>query len=479
MMGACLGSSAPGSAGETPAGQASPAGQTALRPGLTPPSAPTAPPPRAIQRPTGAASPVAPAPGTAAPALARSPSPAALAPRGASPAATAGQTASPAASPVPPVAAPPPRQAPTVDPAREVFDPSSVRVSLQPVGSGFSQPLLVTQAGDGSDRLFILEKIGRVRLADGSVFLDIRDRVIAPPLMSYEREQGLLGLAFHPNFVENGYLYVHYNDLDGNHVISRFQTDGDGWPDPASETVLLTQEQLETNFNGGTIAFGPDGYLYIAMGTGGTAVDLQWQAQDLGSLMGKILRIDVDGGDPYGIPWDNPFVDVPDARAEVWAYGLRNPWRFAFDRATGDLYIGGPGEFQREWINFQAAETPPGVNFGWPILEGTICWRQQTCDTTGLDLPILEYETYEGGNCVVIGGNVYRGPSYPSLDGAYLFGDFCSGRIWAAGRDAAGVWGTAEVARLNGLISSFGEDEAGEVYVTDIQRGNVYRIVAR
>ncbi|MBI3978206.1 MAG: PQQ-dependent sugar dehydrogenase, partial [Chloroflexi bacterium] len=354
-----------------------------------------------------------------------------------------------------------------------------VVLGVERVADGFTQPLFVGHAGDGSGRIFVVEKTGRIRLADGTIFLDLGDRVTAPPLFSYEREQGLLGLAFHPRFAANGFFYVHYNDRRGDHVVSRLSVGPDGRGDPKSEKVLLTQRQPETNFNGGMLAFGPDGYLYIGLGTGGASVNLQANAQDLGTLLGKILRIDVDGGDPYAIPPDNPFRRQPGARPEVWAYGLRNPWRFAFDRATGDLYIGGPGEFKREWVHFVPAGTPGGRNFGWPILEGSICWRVATCDRRGLELPVVEYPTYEGGNCVVIGGSIYRGRQYPLLRGAYLYGDFCTGRIWAAARNAAGAWSTTELFRLSGLISSFGEDEAGELYVADIHNGAVYRLVAR
>lgn len=377
-----------------------------------------------------------------------------------------------------PAATEAPRTQPTAPPAPVTnFDPARVRLSIETAGSGFTDPLFVTDAGDGSGRVFVLEKVGRIRLLDGTTFLNINDRVLSPAVSSYEREQGLLGLAFHPRFETNGFFYVHYNDKQGNHVLSRFSV-ANNVGNPASEKILLLQEQPETNFNGGMIAFGADGYLYMGLGTGGTAVELQHKAQDLSSLLGKILRIDVDRGDPYAIPADNPFVRRAGARGEVWAYGLRNPWRFSFDRVTRDLYIGGPGEFKREWVNFQPASAPPGQNFGWPILEGTICWRQNSCDRTGLPLPIIEYNTYEDGNCVVIGGYVYRGQKYPLLQGAYLYGDFCSGRVWAAWRNAAGAWQTAEVLRIATLISSFGEDEAGELYVTGIQNGNVYRITA-
>lgn len=361
------------------------------------------------------------------------------------------------------------------------FNPDGVTVSVENVGSGFTQPAFVTHAGDDSGRIFILEKVGTIKPLDGTMFLDIRDRVIQTGVFGYEHEQGMLGVAFHPLYAENGFLYVHYSDLNGDHVISRFSTGPDGVADPNSESILLTLDQPEVNFHGGQLLFGTDGYLYIGLGTGGSAVELQYNSQDLGSLYGKILRIDVDSGDPYGIPADNPFVDDPDARPEVWAYGLRNPWRFSFDRATNDLYIGGPGQFTEEWVNYQPADTPAGQNFGWPMYEGSQCWDEWEgpCDPTGLVPPILTYPTYDDGNCVVIGGNVYRGPEFPALQGAYFFGDFCSGRVWTGWQDDAGAWQMTEMLRLPGpgLISSFGEDEAGEVYVCDIVNGVIYRFV--
>ena len=377
-------------------------------------------------------------------------------------------TASPAVPATPAAPSPPP-----------VFNVSGVRVRVEQVGSGFSQPLFVTGAHDGSGRVFVLEKTGRIRLLDGSVFLDLSDRVTAPSVNSYEREQGLLGLAFHPRFATNGFLYVHYNDRRGNHVISRFGRGASGRGDPASEKVLLRQDQPEVNFNGGMLTFGADGYLYIGLGTGGTKDELQDNAQNPGSLLGKILRIDVDRGEPYGIPADNPFINRQGARPEVWAIGLRNPYRFAFDRATGDLYIGGPGEFKREWIHFYPRGQAGGKNFGWPFFEGDVCRNTPAgCTGANLEKPIITYPTYENGNCVVIGGYVYRGQRSPALNGAYLYGDFCSGRIWIAGRNAAGAWQTAEATTIASLLSSFGEDDAGEVYVTDIGKGVIYRIAA-
>jgi glucose/arabinose dehydrogenase len=389
-------------------------------------------------------------------------------------------TVPPTTTPTPPTpdetaTAPPP---PPVD--LPVFDAQRVTLGVERVAGGFNQPVYVTHAGDGSGQLYVMEKVGSIRFLDGSMFLDIRDRVIDTGVFSYEREQGLLGMAFHPNFAQNGMFYVHYNDRSGQHIFSRFTVGASGVADPNSERVFLSYHQPEVNFNGGMLEFGPDGYLYIGLGTGGTAVELQNNSQDLSTLLGKILRIDVDGGEPYAIPPDNPFVGVPGAREEIWLLGLRNPYRFSFDRATNDLYIGGPGHFRREWIEFKRGDAGGGLNFGWPVLEGSICWvdYQGPCATDGFELPIAEYETYVDGNCVVISGYVYRGQRFPLLQGAFLFGDFCSGRVWTVAPNAQGQWVQTEMMRAGVMISSFGEDEVGEVYITDIDGGGIYRITA-
>lgn len=365
----------------------------------------------------------------------------------------------------------------TPPPAR--FNPDAVSISYETVGSGFEQPVLVTHA---NGVVYVLEKTGTVKRLDGTMVLDIRDRVVQTEVYGYEHEQGMLGLAFHPDFASNGYLYVHYNDVDGAHVYSRFTVGPDGLADRNSESVVLAYPQPEVNFQGGMLLFGSDGYLYIGTGTGGTAIDLQFQAQDLGSIYGKILRIDVDGGDPYAIPPDNPFIGTDGALAEIWAYGLRNPWRFSFDRGTGDLYIGGPGQFTEEWIDFLPASEPAGQNFGWPIYEGSQCWPDwppdmpSQCEPDGFRMPILTYPTHVDGNCVVIGGYVNREAGAPQLNGAYFFGDFCSGNVWAGWQDSGGVWQMQHVFQIPGMVSSFGEDSAGAVYITDILGGEIYRI---
>lgn len=351
-------------------------------------------------------------------------------------------------------------------------------LSLVEVAGGFDQPVLVTHAGDGSGRTFVLEKTGTVRLLDGSPYLDIIDRVMSFDLLSNEHELGLLGLAFHPDFSNNRYFFVHYIDGNQDHVISRFVEGASGVGDPASEMILFTYPQPDVNFAGGMLTFGTDGFLYIGMGTGTPDDPSQVVAQGLDNFYGKILRIAVGDFEPYGIPSDNPFVGVDGARPEVWAYGLRNPWRFSFDRETNDLYIGGPGEFRKEWINFTAGGNAGGLNFGWPIIEGDECWEASPlpCDTDGLELPIITYPTYIDGNCVIIGGHVYRGSQSPDLDGVYLYGDYCSGRIWGAGRDANGAWQTTQLLDTDQLLTSFGEDEAGELYVIGGFNGTVFRV---
>ncbi|HUG13912.1 MAG TPA: PQQ-dependent sugar dehydrogenase [Thermomicrobiales bacterium] len=356
-----------------------------------------------------------------------------------------------------------------------------IQLALDEVGTGFDQPVFVTHAGDSSGRVFVLEKTGAIRLLDGALYLDISDRVLFYELLSNEHELGLLGLAFHPDFETNRYFFAHYIDKSQNHVISRFEEGPGGVADPASELIMFTYPQPDINFAGGMLAFGTDGFLYIGLGTATPDDPSQVVAQQLDNFYGKILRIAAGDFEPYGIPGDNPFVGVEGARPEVWAYGLRNPWRFSFDRQTNDLYIGGPGEFRKEWINFTAGGDAGGLNFGWPIIEGDECWEFSPlpCDLSGLELPIISYDTYGDGNCVVIGGFVYRGSQHPSLDGVYLYGDYCSGRIWGAGRDDDGVWQTRELLDTDLLITSFGEDEAGELYVTGGFNGAIYRVQAQ
>jgi glucose/arabinose dehydrogenase len=302
-------------------------------------------------------------------------------------------------------------------------------VGLQPVASGLERPVGIANAGDGSGRLFILEQVGRIRIVrDGellsSPFLDISGRV-----GSSASEQGLLGLAFHPGYAENGLFFVNYTDQQGDTVVARFSVSADpNRADPASEAQILTLPQPAGNHNGGHLAFGPDGYLYVGTGDGGGAGDQYGNGQNGGTLLGAMLRLDVDGAQPYLIPAGNPFVDNPAVRDEIWALGLRNPWRYSFDRLTGDLYIADVGQNQYEEVNYQPADAPGGLNYGWPIMEGMHCFpADRDCARAGLTQPVVEYQHAQG--CSVTGGYVYRGQEFPALTGIYLFGDFCSGRI--------------------------------------------------
>jgi glucose/arabinose dehydrogenase len=349
-----------------------------------------------------------------------------------------------------------------------------LQLELALISDEATQPTGLTHAGDGSGRLFVLEKRGTIRIIRdraliGAAFLDITDRV-----GSSGSEQGLLGIAFHPHYEENGFFYINYTDRSGDTVIARYSAPDGDQADPNSEHVLLRQDQPASNHNGGALAFGPDGYLYIGLGDGGLANDAFGNGQNGQSWLAKILRIDVDGGDPYAIPPDNPFVGEDGFADEIWAYGLRNPWRFSFDRATGDLYIGDVGQGAYEEIDFQPAGSEGGENYGWPIMEGMHCFRSDSCEQEGLTLPIVEYD--HGSGCSVTGGYVYRGEAFPSLAGVYFFGDYCSGLIWGLAVDN-GEWQVAQLLDAGIQLSSFGEDESGELYVTDLG-GAVYQISA-
>jgi glucose/arabinose dehydrogenase len=354
--------------------------------------------------------------------------------------------------------------------------PAFSAITLTPVVSGFAQPVGVTHAGDGSGRQFVLEQAGRVRIVRDGVllpvpFLDISDRVLAGG------ERGLLGLAFPPDFAGKGYFYVDYTRIpDGATVVSRFRLSPD--PDIAlttGEEVLLLVEQPFENHNAGQLAFGPDGFLYIALGDGGSAGDPFGNGQNRATLLGNILRIDVESGIvPYAIPADNPFVGEPNVLNEIWAFGLRNPWRFSFDRLTGDLYIADVGQNLVEEVNFQAAASTGGENYGWNIMEGTSCFLSPACDRTGLTLPVAEYR-HGAGDCSVTGGFVYRGAEHPALQGIYFYADFCTGRLWGLRRNGA-AWENQLLLDTALQISSFGEDEAGNLYLADFGVGDIYKI---
>ncbi len=350
-------------------------------------------------------------------------------------------------------------------------------IGLEPVAEGLTQPLAVVDAGDGSGRLFVVEKPGTIRIVqDGAVlpepFLDITDRVGDGGF-----EQGLLGLAFAPNYADSGLFYVDYTDEGGNTMVSRFAVSEDpNVADPASEQAILRQEQPYPNHNGGQLAFGPDNYLYIGLGDGGSGGDPQGNGQSLDTWLGKILRIEVDPqyvpeGQTYAIPEDNPFIDQEGALPEIWAYGLRNPWRFSFDRETGDLWIADVGQNEIEEIDI-APVGEGGLNFGWNVTEGTQCYLEDGCDTAPFTLPVMEY-THDFG-CSVTGGFVYRGEDMPDLQGAYLFGDFCTGTIWSGTSSDGETWTMSDPVDTGLGLSAFGEDSDGNLYVTDLNGGGVY-----
>ncbi len=350
-------------------------------------------------------------------------------------------------------------------------------INLVPVANGFVKPVYLTHAGD--DRLFLVEQDGTIRIIqDGAIlpqpFLNI-DSLVG----STESEQGLLSMAFHPEYGENGRFFIYYTDNNGGTVVARYQvsTDDPNQADPNSALVLLTLPQPYGNHNGGQLKFGPDGYLYVGLGDGGSANDPLLAGQDKSVLLGKLLRLDVDFNESgYAVPAANPFVNDEGARNEIWAYGLRNPWRFSFDRLTGDLYIADVGQNIWEEIDFQPAGSTGGENYGWNIMEGTHCFQTETCDQTGLIPPVIDYQ-HGDGSCSVTGGYVYRGQQYLSLYGNYFYGDYCSGKVWSLLRQPDGAWVNNQVFRLQGLfISSFGEDVNGELYLLSYGDGVVYQI---
>lgn len=352
--------------------------------------------------------------------------------------------------------------------------PNPSLLTWQLVTDGLQQPIGLFNAADGSERLFILEQAGRILILQAgellpNVYLDIRDRV-----GSQGFEQGLLGLAFHPQYAENGYYFVNYTDRQGDTVIARFTVDAQtpNFTDPATEKILLRVGQPFANHNGGMLAFGPEGYLYIGLGDGGSAGDPQGNGQSLDSLLGKILRLDVDQGDPYTIPAGNSFVQGK-ALPEIWAYGLRNPWRFTFDSLTGDLLIADVGQNQWEEINFLPSDSAAGANFGWNFFEASMPFSAQVTDPTAMIFPVFEYSHAQG--CSVTGGYTYRGEQIPELYGVYLFGDYCSGNIWGLVRDSQNSWQSDLLFENQGSITSFGVDEQGEVYLL-LFSGQVYRL---
>jgi glucose/arabinose dehydrogenase len=355
-----------------------------------------------------------------------------------------------------------------------------VPVGLEQVASGLAFPLYLTTPPGEAARLFIVEKGGAIRIVkNGSLlptpFLNLSDRV------STGGEQGLLGLAFDPQYSSTGRFVVHYTDVQGNTRVSIFHVSGDpDVADGASEQVVLTAQQPFENHNGGQIAFGPDGFLYLGLGDGGSGGDPQGRGQDLSDLLGSILRVDVQGGSGYTVPPDNPFVGRSGAAPEVWSYGLRNPWRFSFDRSTGDLYIADVGQSAWEEVDVAPAAEggAKGLNFGWNLMEGNHCYATNPCTQFGLTLPVLEYSHDQG--CSITGGYVYRGGAIPDLQGHYFYADFCEGWIRSFRYHDGRATDQADWPSLRpgGGVPSFGEDAAGELYVLSTN-GGIYRIVPR
>ncbi len=379
-----------------------------------------------------------------------------------------------------PTAHPTPRPSPTTQ--------SAAVTPLQPVGVspafpnlGFERLTNLAQPSGEDNLLFVTEQAGIIQgfvndptVAESFVFLDITNRV-----STKGNEEGLLGMAFDPDYSENGRFYVYYSASNPRRsVLSRFHAPSNDTDsaDADNEVIIMEIPQPYSNHNGGQLAFGPDGYLYVGLGDGGSAGDPKSNGQDLGTLLGSVLRIDVSRETDrpgYGIPNDNPFSGVEGARGEIWAYGLRNPWRFSFDRETGELWLGDVG--QHLWEEIDLIEK--GGNYGWNVMEGEHCFRPKTgCDTAGLEPPVFEYGSEEG--CSVIGGYVYRGNGLPSLWGAYVYADYCSGSIWALRQEDGSVTDQRLIGRLGRQITSFGQDREGNLYVLT-QNSGIYELVER
>ncbi|MBI4785734.1 MAG: PQQ-dependent sugar dehydrogenase [Chloroflexi bacterium] len=387
-------------------------------------------------------------------------------------------------------------------------------ITLTPFAQGASQPTYVTHAGDNSGRLFVVERAGRIRIFRNGSFLSTPFLDITSRVQSASSEQGLLSVAFPPGYASKGSFYVNYTSRAGvgDTVIARYRLTGNAdVADPDSEEVVLTMVQPQVNHNGGQLQFGPDGYLYIGMGDGGGGGDQHGtigNAQDPSALLGKILRINVEPTSPnpgspppgsffiylpiisksggsfftYSIPPTNPYTQTVGYRGEIWALGVRNPWRFSFDRQTGDLYIGDVGQNAWEEVNFQPGTSTGGENYGWRILEGNHCYNPPTgcAPPARYSAPVAEYAN-AASECSVTGGYVYRGPGNPAMRGFYFYGDFCSGRIWGLKRDGNDAWQAQELGvqpPISINISSFGEDQAGNLYVADFSSGTIYMITS-
>jgi glucose/arabinose dehydrogenase len=367
-----------------------------------------------------------------------------------------------------------PAATPPVSVEPSAFVPGNVHLTFARIARGLSKPVFITHSGDNNGRLFVVEQTGRIRVIRKGVlqsrpFLDLRSKI------STGGERGLLGLAFHPDYSWNRKFYVNYTDRNGNTVVEQYLRSATNASVAVPTAKLIIRiAQPYSNHNGGMLAFGPDRYLYIGMGDGGSSGDPGNRAQNLNSLLGKMLRLSVDTRYPYLVPPTNPYVGRT-GHDLIWSSGLRNPWRFSFDRQTGDLWIGDVGQQRYEEIDrSKAPNAGRGLNYGWRVMEGNRCYNPSTgCNTSGKTLPITVYGHSQG--CSVTGGYVYRGATYPDLRGVYLFGDFCSGRVW--GIDAAGPNAQTPVQLFDTAanITSFGEDQAGNLYLVD-HAGDIWLI---
>lgn len=407
------------------------------------------------------------------------------------PASPSDSATSPAIPTVPPAISAPTLGVPTAAPVEETAPaaaptqpapafPDPARFVWQPVVSGLERPLTLVASQDGTGRLFVVEQTGKIHIIQNDSlrpqpFLDLSATV--SQLNSNQSEQGLLGLAFPPDFESSQVFYVNYTNRDGNTIIARYRVSADvNAAEPSSEEVLLQVEQPRANHNGGGMNFGPDGYLYIILGDGGGAGDPGNHAQNPETLLGSLLRIDVSPAEGYTIPADNPFVQGG-GKPEVWAYGLRNAWRFSFDRLTGDLYLADVGQDAWEEINFLPAGSPGGFNFGWNYFEGTHPYQGTPPEDAVFIDPVHEYDHSLGQS--ITGGAVYRGQALPEFNGIYLFGDFISGRIWGMLPNEDYCRAVEELFQTGHYISTFGEDENGELYYSNYQQGTVYRLERR
>ena len=365
--------------------------------------------------------------------------------------------------------------APEAPPSVSTF-PDAAGVQWEVVANGLDQPLDIQHAGDNSGRIFIVERGGKILVLENGFVLEEPFLDIGNKIATRNSEQGLLGLAFHPHYAENGHFFINYSDRNGDTVIARYQVSGNpNQANPDSETAFIHVDQPFGNHNGGGMAFGPDGFLYIGLGDGGSANDPQGNGQNLNTYLGKLLRIDVDGGETYLIPADNPFLQG-EGLPEIWVYGLRNPWRFSFDSLTGDLYVGDVGQNQWEEIDFLLAGSPGGANFGWNYMEGQHPFSGEPPAGAELIAPVAEYD--HGQGCSITGGVVYRGTELPEWQGLYLYGDFCSGRIWGLLQIDV-IWQTQILMEADFLIASFGQDQAGNIYLADYSTESVYRLVRK